>query len=174
MDAFALCVLVVLLMALPALSWWGRLAHRARGLNAMSDQRQLDFVTRNAGAAGNDASFGNPHVRPAQLAEHYFEDLAQGSLHDDLTHGHSWEDIASDPSMEGPSINPASGLPMLNSAIDVAGNPFGLNLNDELHHGMGMHHASDSFGGHGLSGHSIGHDFHSGHDAFGHGPSWLD
>jgi len=32
-----------------------------------------------------------------------------------------------------PDINPASGLPMLNdSKIDVAGNPAGLNLSDEI------------------------------------------
>jgi len=29
---------------------------------------------------------------------------------------------------QGPSINPASGLPMINSIIDVHGNPFGTNL----------------------------------------------
>lgn len=32
-----------------------------------------------------------------------------------------------------PDINPASGLPMLNdSKIDVAGNPVGINLSDEI------------------------------------------
>ena len=29
---------------------------------------------------------------------------------------------------QGPSINPASGLPMINSIIDIHGNPFGTNL----------------------------------------------
>ncbi|MFM9978516.1 MAG: hypothetical protein ACKVOP_10795 [Sphingomonadaceae bacterium] len=52
---------------------------------------------------------------------------------------------------EGPSINPATGLPMMNSSIDVQGNPFGTDLTTPV---------STSFAHH----HSIGH---------GHNDSWT-
>jgi hypothetical protein len=175
MYAFVLFLLVVLFMSLPAVICWEHVAHRKRWLDTKADQRTLDFVTRNARAVGSDTASGNPQVRPAHLAEHYFEDVAQGRLHRGVsTHAAPWENIASPQPVDGPTINPASGLPMLNGAVDVAGNPFGVNLNDELHHGVGQHHSSDSFGEHGLSGHSTSHDFHSGHETFGQGPSWLN
>jgi hypothetical protein len=173
MGAFVFGLLVVLFMSLPAVTWWEQLKRRKRWLEARANQRSLDFVTRNAHAVWSDTAFGNPEVRPAHLAEHYFGDVAQGRLlGSDPTHAAPWENIASLQSLVGPTINPASGLPMLNGAVDVAGNPFGVNLTDELHHGVGQHHSSDSFGGHGLSEHSISHDFHSGHDSFGQGSSW--
>ena len=34
-------------------------------------------------------------------------------------------------------VNPASGLPMMDDSMDVAGNPFGMDLSD-WHHDMGM------------------------------------
>lgn len=45
----------------------------------------------------------------------------------------------------GPSVNPASGLPMMDSMIDVAGNPYGTDLHD-------------TFGDDGFSSGSIGSD----------------
>ncbi len=47
---------------------------------------------------------------------------------------------------EGPSVNPATGLPMMNSSIDVHGNPFGTNLTPPVstfydhHHSIGHGH----------------------------------
>jgi hypothetical protein len=170
MAAFVVCVLVVLLMML-AVSKWRRSAQRQRWLDEASDQRMPDFVIRNAGSARGVEAFQDPPVRPAHLAEQYFDDLATESTpHTGLEPGGFPDDVV----FPHPAINPASGLPMLNSAVDVAGNPFGSNLSDGMHQATHMRHSSDSFGGHSLPGHSIGSDFQSGHDTFGHGSSWID
>jgi hypothetical protein len=64
-------------------------------------------------------------------------------------------------STKGPSVNPATGLPMMNSGIDVQGNPFGIALappvstsfdNSHTHHHLIGHGHHDSWT------HSSGHE----------------
>lgn len=86
-----------------------------------------------------------------------------------------WEDDTSSsfPS-PGPAINPATGLPMVDGAmLDVAGNPYGVDLHHQDHgidlhqhdHGIDLHHQD-----HGMDLHGGLDTFaHVGLDAFGHG-----
>lgn len=68
----------------------------------------------------------------------------------------------------GPLINPATGLPMMSDSpagVDVAGNPYGFNLDDTLPHGSNLFGSDFGSGLHG------GSDLH---DSFGSGSSSLD
>lgn len=79
MDVFVLVVLVVLVMSLPALSWWGIMSQRKRQIDEAADRRMVDFVTHNAGTARGHARPRNPHARAAALAEQHFEAMARNS-----------------------------------------------------------------------------------------------
>lgn len=64
----------------------------------------------------------------------------------------AWGAGASSDPDPGPSVNPATGLPMVGRAVDVAGNPFGVNLHRDDHQtgvssslsGIDDHHHSSS------------------------------
>lgn len=77
-----------------------------------------------------------------------------------------WEDDTSSSFWSTwPAINPATGLPMLDGAmLDVAGNPYGLDLHHP-DHGIDLHHHD-----HGIDLHhqDLGMDFHGGLDTVGH------
>lgn len=86
-----------------------------------------------------------------------------------------WEDDSLYlPRVSGPDSNPATGLPMVDGAmVDVAGNPYGLDLHHADHgidvhhhdHGIDLHHHD-----HGMDLHHQDHsmDLHNGFDTVGH------
>jgi hypothetical protein len=77
-----------------------------------------------------------------------------------------WEDDSSSSFLSSwPAINPATGLPMVDGAmLDVAGNPYGLDLHHP-DHGIDLHHHDD-----GIDLHHQDHcmDLHGGLDTVGH------
>lgn len=88
-------------------------------------------------------------------------------------------DFLSDLFGTGPSVNPATGLPMMGGGVDVAGNPFGVDLHrhdheagastgwsgsDDHHHRIGLH---DYWSG------SAGTDWDGSFSSGTSGP-WLD
>ncbi len=179
MEAIAM-LLIAMVASLPAVAWWSLIRQRLDQRNALDQRRNAhqDIWDAMAGT-GRSASGTSSTVESAGVDEQLFRGVSDDDSNGWLLGGEGlFDDVNNLGDHSG--INPATGLPMLDSAIDVAGNPYGFDLHHDVSDQtmLGMHHQSDFCFEQDLSSDLHASDFmdlYSVHHSFvGGGSSWID